>query len=28
MPALKAAAQEIVPVVQHHIDMLGKLPGA
>lgn len=27
-PALKTAAGEIVPVVQHHIDMLGTLPGA
>lgn len=27
-PALKTAAGEIAPVVQHHIDMLGTLPGA
>lgn len=27
-PQLKAAAGEIVPVVQHHIEMLAKLPGA
>lgn len=27
-PALKTAAKEIAPVVQSHIDMLAKLPGA
>ncbi|MGJ0239908.1 DUF4142 domain-containing protein [Novosphingobium fluoreni] len=27
-PQLKSAAAEIAPVVQHHIDMLAKLPGA
>ncbi|MCW2394625.1 MULTISPECIES: DUF4142 domain-containing protein [unclassified Sphingobium] len=27
-PALKAAAGEIAPVVQKHIDMLAKMPGA